>query len=74
MGDMLTVKGLKMYFGGLKAIDGIDLSLKEKETLGVIGPNGAGKTTMFNCICGVYEPTEGKILLNGQEIQGEEAI
>lgn len=71
MGDMLTVKGLKMYFGGLKAIDGIDINLKEKETLGVIGPNGAGKTTMFNCICGVYEPTEGQILLNGQEIQGK---
>lgn len=70
MNDILKVSGLKMHFGGLKAIDGLDFRIAEKETLGVIGPNGAGKTTMFNCICGVYTPTEGCILLDGEEVQG----
>ncbi len=72
MQEMLKVNGLKMYFGGLKAIDGLDLDVHEKETLGIIGPNGAGKTTLFNVVCGVHKPTEGKILLNGKEIQGKE--
>lgn len=63
-----------MHFSGLKALDGLDLNVAEKETLGVIGPNGAGKTTMFNCICGVYTPTEGTILLNGEEIQGKKSF
>lgn len=67
--EMLKVEALEMHFGGLKAIDGLDISIYEKETLGVIGPNGAGKTTLFNCICGVYKPTLGKILLNGEEVQ-----
>lgn len=70
--EMLKVEGLKKHFGGLTAIDGLDLKLNEKETLGVIGPNGAGKTTLFNVICGVYKPTEGKIFLNGEEVQGKE--
>lgn len=72
MQEMLKVEGLKMYFGGLRAIDGLDVNVYKKETLGVIGPNGAGKTTLFNVICGVYKPTEGKIILNGEEIQGKE--
>lgn len=72
MRDMLRAEGLKMHFGGLKAIDGLDMAVAEKETLGVIGPNGAGKTTLFNCICGVYKPTDGKIFLKGEEIQGIE--
>nr|WP_312579027.1 ABC transporter ATP-binding protein [Sedimentibacter sp.] len=69
---MLKIEELKMYFGGLRAIDGLDANVYEKETLGIIGPNGAGKTTLFNVICGVYKPTEGKIILNGEEIQGKE--
>lgn len=72
MQEMLKVEGLKMHFGGLTAIDGLNVNLYEKETLGVIGPNGAGKTTLFNVICGVYKPTAGKILLNGEEVQGKE--
>lgn len=59
-----------MYFGGLKAVDNLDMSVYEHETLGIIGPNGAGKTTLFNTICGVYKPTGGKVILNGQEVQG----
>lgn len=67
---LLQVIGLKKYFGGLKAVDGVDLTLYSGETLGLIGPNGAGKTTFFNMVCGFYIPTEGKILLDGKEIQG----
>lgn len=69
MQEMLKVEGLKMYFGGLKALDDLSLSLYEKETLGIIGPNGAGKTTLFNAICGVIKPTAGKIFLKGEEVQ-----
>lgn len=72
MREMLKVEALEMHFGGLKAIDGLDVSVYEKETLGVIGPNGAGKTTLFNCICGVYKPTAGKVFLNGEEVQKKE--
>ena len=73
MKELMRVEDLKMYFGGLKAIDGLDLVINEEETLGIIGPNGAGKTTLFNAICGVYKPTGGKIFLRGQEVQGEPA-
>ena len=62
MDEMLKVEELKMYFGGLKAIDDFSMSVYDKETLGIIGPNGAGKTTLFNAICGVYKPTDGKVL------------
>lgn len=72
MDEMLRVEELKMYFGGLKAIDDFSMSVYGKETLGIIGPNGAGKTTLFNAICGVYKPTDGKVLLNGEEIQGKQ--
>ena len=67
---LLEVRGLKKHFGGLKAVDGVDLTLKRGETLGLIGPNGAGKTTFFNMVCGFYTPTEGTIRLKGEEIQG----
>ena len=70
MKELMRIEGLKMYFGGLKAIDGLDLTINQEETLGIIGPNGAGKTTLFNAICGVYKPTDGKITLKGQEVQG----
>ena len=70
MREILKVEGLKMYFGGLKAVDNLDMSVLEHETLGIIGPNGAGKTTLFNAICGVYKPTGGKVILKGQEVQG----
>lgn len=70
MSELMKIEGLKMYFGGLKAIDGLDLTVNEGETLGIIGPNGAGKTTLFNAICGVYRPTEGKIVYQGKEVQG----
>ena len=73
MNELMRVEDLKMYFGGLKAIDGLDLVINEGETLGIIGPNGAGKTTLFNAICGVYKPTGGKVIFKGQEVQGQPA-
>lgn len=73
MEELMRVEDLKMYFGGLKAIDGFDLVINKEETLGIIGPNGAGKTTLFNAICGVYKPTAGKVILEGKEVQGTPA-
>mgnify|MGYP005806417943 FL=1 len=73
MNELMRVEDLKMYFGGLKAIDGLDLVINAGETLGIIGPNGAGKTTLFNAICGVYKPTGGKVIFKGQEVQGQPA-
>ena len=70
MKELMRIEGLKMYFGGLKAIDGFDLVINEGETLGIIGPNGAGKTTLFNEICGVYRPTAGRITLEGKDVTG----
>ena len=58
---VLEVSGLDMYFGGLCAIDGVDLEVREGEIAALIGPNGAGKTTFFNCITGIYNPTDGDV-------------
>ena len=57
-------------FGGLKAVSEVGFHLEPRALLGLIGPNGAGKTTVFNLITGVYEPTEGEILLGGRRISG----
>jgi len=70
---MLTVQGLTIQFGGLVAVDHVDMSLKQGKTLGVIGPNGSGKTTLFNLLSGIYLPTSGSILLNDVPIQGRSA-
>ena len=60
---MLSVTGLTMRFGGLKAVDDLSFEARANEITAVIGPNGAGKTTVFNCITGFYRPTEGGIAL-----------
>lgn len=65
---ILTVKNLKMQFGGLVAVDEVNFSLYPKQIAAVIGPNGAGKTTIFNCISGFYKPTAGEVYLDGEEI------
>lgn len=65
---ILEGKGVSKYFGALTAVNGVDFSLHEGEILGVIGPNGAGKTTLFNVIVGVYRPTQGEILYQGEVI------
>ena len=73
---MLETKNLGISFGGLKAVQGLNLKIKKKELYGLVGPNGAGKTTVFNIITGVYKPTTGTFLLDGEELKGkkEEAI
>ncbi|MBN1829595.1 MAG: ABC transporter ATP-binding protein [Deltaproteobacteria bacterium] len=64
MKAVLEVKGLSKDFGGLRALNGLDLDVGEGEIVALIGPNGAGKTTFFNCITGMYEPTEGDIFIS----------
>ncbi len=63
---LLEVKGLTMDFGGLRAVDSIDLTVSAGEIAALIGPNGAGKTTFFNCVTGIYTPTGGDVLLHPQ--------
>jgi branched-chain amino acid transport system ATP-binding protein len=60
---VLDIKSLTMSFGGLKAVDNVDLDVKKGEIAALIGPNGAGKTTFFNCITGIYPPVGGDIFL-----------
>jgi branched-chain amino acid transport system ATP-binding protein len=67
---VLETRGLVKRFGGLVAIDGVDLSAARGEVLGIIGVNGAGKTTLMNCLCGIYRPDAGDILLEGERITG----
>ena len=67
---ILEVSGLSMRFGGLLAVNGVGLTVNEKQVVSMIGPNGAGKTTVFNCLTGFYKPTAGTILLDGEPIQG----
>ena len=64
----LEVKSLTLRFGGITAVNNVDLSVHTGELLAVIGPNGAGKTSLLNCITGYYKPQEGQILFNGEDI------
>lgn len=63
MKPILEVKKLSMQFGGLKALDDVDIDIQEGEIAALIGPNGAGKTTFFNCITGIYNPTRGDVMV-----------
>ncbi len=69
-GTILAVKGLAKYFGGLKAVDGVDMEVRSGEIQALIGPNGSGKTTILNMLSGLYIPTAGEILLNGKPVTG----
>ena len=68
---VLGTKDLGITFGGLKAVENVNLKVKKKELYGLVGPNGAGKTTIFNLITGVYTPTYGDIYLDGEKINGK---
>jgi len=65
---VLKTENVTRYFGGLMALNGVNIEFRENEILGIIGPNGAGKTTFINVVAGIYLPTEGKIFFNGQDI------
>ena len=68
---VLKADHLGISFGGLKAVEGFDLEIRENELVGLIGPNGAGKTTVFNMLTGVYQPTEGDVYLDGNLMAGK---
>jgi branched-chain amino acid transport system ATP-binding protein len=68
--DFFSVEDLTIKFGGLTAVDGVSFSVKQGTIFSIIGPNGAGKTTIFNCISGLYKPSKGIILFQGEEITG----
>ena len=68
---LLEVTDLGIYFGGLRAVDELNMTLEEGSLVGLIGPNGAGKTTVFNMLTGVYRPTDGGIRLAGENIVGK---
>ena len=70
MTSVLDVRGLRVSFGGLAALQGLDLQVEESQITSVIGPNGAGKTTFFNVVSGIYAPDEGEIEFDGHPIQG----
>jgi branched-chain amino acid transport system ATP-binding protein len=67
---LLQLRDTSIQFGGLKAVNAVNLSLEDRNLIGLIGPNGAGKTTVFNLITGVYAPTGGEIEFLGQPIGG----
>jgi branched-chain amino acid transport system ATP-binding protein len=67
---LLSIENLGISFGGLKAVDNVSFQVKQGEITSVIGPNGAGKTTLFNMISGVYQPSQGRVTLKGEDITG----
>jgi len=67
---LLQVEGMTHYFGGLRAVYNFNLSMEAGQIRGLIGPNGAGKTTIFNLVTGIYRPTEGRIVLDGESLVG----
>lgn len=68
--SLLETQKLTIRFGGLTAVDNVDMIVEKGEILGLIGPNGAGKTTLFNMLAGVYQPTSGTVIFKGQPING----
>lgn len=68
---ILETKNLGISFGGLKAVQDVNLKIKKKQLYGLIGPNGAGKTTLFNILTGVYAPTNGTFYLDGEDLTGK---
>ena len=65
---MLELKGLSKHFGGVRAVDGLDLNVPRGEVFGLIGPNGSGKSTVVNLVCGLFPVTAGQVLLRNEDI------
>ena len=71
MTETLVTRGLRKSFGGIVAVDGVDLTVREGELMAIIGPNGAGKTTLFNLITGFEKPDAGQVWFLGRDVTGE---
>ena len=71
--SILAVEDLRKAFGGLVAVNDVSFNVKDGELLGLIGPNGSGKTTMLNLVSGALKPSSGKIILDGNQIEGQPA-
>jgi len=67
---VLETKGLLKKFGGLTAVNNVDLHVRQGEIIGLLGPNGSGKTTLFNCVSGVLPPTDGQVFVNNRDVTG----
>ena len=65
---LLEARGVCKYFAGLKAVEAVDMQVREGDVFGIIGPNGAGKTTFFNCCTGIYPATKGEVYFQGERI------
>ena len=70
MTPVLEVSGVSVAFSGIRALDGVNVTVGAGERVGLIGPNGAGKTTLFNCLLGILRPDAGRVLLNGKDVGG----
>ena len=68
---MLEIKTLSKHFGGVKAVDNLDLQVERGEIVGLIGPNGSGKSTLVNLVCGVLKPTSGEVIFDGHSMAGQ---
>ncbi len=68
---MLEIITLSKYFGGVKAVDNLDLQVERGEIVGLIGPNGSGKSTLVNLVCGVLKPTSGEVIFKGRSMAGQ---
>jgi len=69
--DILATLSLRKEFGGLLAVDDVDFTIPQDSTVSLIGPNGAGKTTFFNMLTGVYKPTSGRVVFDGEDVTGK---
>ena len=69
--DLLIAQGVRKEFGGLVAVNDVDFTIPERTIVSLIGPNGAGKTTFFNMLTGVYKPTAGEIVFDGDDVTGK---
>ena len=70
MSNIVSFKDVSLNFGGVKALSNVSFDIKEGSLQAIIGPNGAGKTSIFNCISGIYKPTEGHVEFKGKNIDG----
>ena len=68
---MLEIKTLSKHFGGVKAVDNLDLQVERGEIVGLIGPNGSGKSTLVNLVCGVLKPASGEVIFEGHSMAGQ---